>query len=151
MIETGEQFDNKIVYITGSIDKPIITRILKIDVSDETKLSEIRRETYALERRGIQRKTGGIFHTHTATSFGGSEYEQGISIQGQRYNNQLGTERGRSGKTTRGVKEILFDKEQVGRYIPKSNMRTMVGRGIMMQYPLMNSTIFIQRYKKIIV
>jgi len=96
---------------TEVIEEPTVTRILKIDKYNETKLDELRRETYALERRGIQQEVGGIFHTYTATSFGRSGYQSRSSVQSQRYNDELGVERGRGGKTTSRVKEILFDDD----------------------------------------
>ncbi len=109
MIAVGDKVDNKIVYMKGTIDNPIITRVLEIKLNDETRIDEIRRETYALERRGIQRKTGGIFYTYTSTSFGSSDYQQRSGIRSERYNDQFGTQRRRSSKGTSKVKEILFD------------------------------------------
>ena len=61
MIAVGDNVDNKIAYMTGTIESPVITRILEIDEKNETQLDELRRETYALERRGIQQEAGGVF------------------------------------------------------------------------------------------
>lgn len=108
MIAIGENVENKIAYMKGDIDSPVITRILEIDEYDETKLDELRRETYALEGRGIQRKAGGVFNTYTRTSFRSSIIEQRGDIQGQRHNNQLGTHGGSgsraASKTQEGVR-----------------------------------------------
>ena len=40
MISIGEQVENKIAYMKGTIDDPIITRIVEIDEYNETELSE---------------------------------------------------------------------------------------------------------------
>ena len=109
MIAVGDKVDNKIVYMKGTIDNPIITRVLEIKLNDETRIDEIRRETYALERRGIQQEAGGIFNTYSAASFGGSDYQQRSGIRSERYNDQFGTQRRRSRKEPSKVKEILFD------------------------------------------
>ena len=111
MIAIGEDVDNKIAYMKGSVEAPVITRVLEIDEYNETKLDETRRETYALEKRGIQQEVGGIFYAYTSASFRRSDYQQRSGIQGKRYNNELGTERGRSSKTAQRAKEILFDDE----------------------------------------
>ena len=36
MIVIGENVDNKIAYMTGEIDMPVITRVLEIDEYNET-------------------------------------------------------------------------------------------------------------------
>ena len=110
MIAVGDKAENRIAFIKGDISSPIITRILEINEYDETILSELRRETYAIERRGIQQEAGGLFNTYTATSFGGSLLNERSRTQSQRYNNRFGTDRGAgSGKALRN-KAIIFDK-----------------------------------------
>ena len=104
MIPVGDYVANKIVYMTGEIDDPVITRVLVIEEYNETKLDELRRETYALERRGIQRKAGGVFDTYTSASFRSSIIEQRGNIQSQRYNNQFGAERGAGSGGTQKAK-----------------------------------------------
>ena len=111
MIAVGDLVDNKIVYMSGKIDSPVITRVLEIDEYDETKLDKLRRETYALERRGIQQKAGGVFNTYFGTSFGSPHFEQRGGTQSQRYNNKLGIVGGGSGETASKIKEILFGDE----------------------------------------
>ena len=111
MIAIGEDVDNKIAYMTGEIDNPVITRVLKIDEYNETKLSEIRSHLYALERKGIRQTTRGLFTRYTVADFGNNGDVQRGVVQNAGYNNQLGVERGRGGKTTSRVKEILFDDD----------------------------------------
>ena len=48
-----EGVKRKIVFAHGTIEEPIITRIIEIDADNETFLSDKRSEIYALERRGI--------------------------------------------------------------------------------------------------
>ena len=110
MIAIGEDVNNKIAYMKGTIADPVITRVLEIDEYNETKLDEKRRETYALEGRGIQRKTGGIFHVNTSASFGGTEHQQRSSRQGERHNNRLNSQRSGSGETTYRF-EAKFDDD----------------------------------------
>ena len=110
MIAIGEDVNNKIAYMKGTITDPVITRVLEIDEYNETKLDEKRRETYALEGRGIQRKTGGIFHVNTSASFRGTEHQQRNSRQGERHNNQLNSQRSGSGKTAYRF-EAKFDDD----------------------------------------
>lgn len=103
-----EGINNAIVYATGTIENPRVSRVLKIDLDNETQLDEQRRNVYALERRGIQQKIGRIFHVYTVTDFRDYGAEQGSSPQVSRHNDQLGTERGGSGrKAERTAGELL--------------------------------------------
>jgi hypothetical protein len=111
MIAIGDGVDNKIAYMKGEIDSPVITHILKINSSNETELDAIRRETYALERRGIQRTAGGIFDVYSAASGRGANHEQRIGIQSEHHNDRFGSERGRSSFEIERIKEILFDED----------------------------------------
>ena len=89
-----------------------VTRILQIYEYDESKLDEIRRDVYETERAGIQRQAEGIFEVYVATDFGSNVTSQRSISAGQRYNNQLGTERGRGSKTASRVKEYIFEVEE---------------------------------------
>ena len=100
MIAIGEDIDNKIAYMTGDIDNPVITRVLEIDEYNETKLDEIRRRVYATERTGIQRQAGGLFTLHTSTDSRFRYDQQRSDLQSQRYNDQFGTKRGTGSGTT---------------------------------------------------
>ena len=77
--KTFEGVNNTIVYAKGTIDKPIITRILQIDEYEETILAKRRKEINVFERRGIRTKTGGIYRLHTPTDYGFELYKQGKS------------------------------------------------------------------------
>lgn len=58
-----------IVYAKGTIEKPEITRILEIDENDETNLSRIRSQVYAIEQQGVRKKSDGIFTSYTPSDF----------------------------------------------------------------------------------
>ena len=111
MIAIGEDVDNKIAYMEGTIDDPIITKVLAIDEYDETQLDKARRNIYDLERRGIQQKTQGVFRLYREADFG-SYADFTRNVERDKQNNlQLGTDRGAGSRTTPKVKEILFDDE----------------------------------------
>ena len=103
MIAIGEDADNKIAYMTGEIDKPVITRILEIDEYNETTLSETRSHIYAIEREGIRQKTGGIFTLHTRFDFKDYATFKGSVVQDVGHNNQLGANRGAGSGTLEGA------------------------------------------------
>lgn len=65
-----EGVNNTIIFAKGTIENPIIAKVVQILEFDETTLDEKRRELYALERRGIQQKTGGVFNSYTRADVG---------------------------------------------------------------------------------
>ena len=98
-------------YMRG-IDAPVITRVLEIDIYDETLLSDKRSEIYEAERQGIQQKTSAIFTRYDSFDFRNKQRKQQRSnTQNVGYNDQFGSERGRGSKTASRVKEYLFDDE----------------------------------------
>ena len=100
--------NNVIVYAKGTMETPIITRVLVIDEYDETTLSDIRRDLYEVEKRGIQQKTGGIFRQYNPFNFGNYVDAQRNLRERQEHNNQLGINRGAGSgtvaKTQSGVR-----------------------------------------------
>ena len=66
----NEGINNKIVYAKGTISKPIITRIVKINVDNETDADSERRFLYDCEWRGIQPTNSTIFGCYYATDYG---------------------------------------------------------------------------------
>lgn len=124
MIAIGEDVDNKIAYMTGKIDNPVITRILVIDEYNETKLSDKRSEIYAFERRGIRQKTGELFTVYIRADVGAQYIRQRNGVQTNRYNDQLGAERGRGSRETSRIKEIRFDEDgnEVSRVYQKKSL-----------------------------
>jgi hypothetical protein len=111
MISIGEDVDNKIAYMQGEIDNPIITRVLTIDEYDETEIDKARRNIYDLERRGIQQETKGVLRLYRKTDFGSyATYERNVE-ENERNNIQLGADRGTGRGTAQKAKAILFDDE----------------------------------------
>ena len=139
MIAIGEDVDNKIVYMQGEIDNPIITLVLTIDENNETQLDKARRNIYDLERRGIQQKTQGVFRLYREADFGSYADYSGNVEKNQRNNLQLGADRGAGSRTTPKIKEILFDEEgnEVNRTI-RFSPRTTVTTG---QYEQMKANL----------
>lgn len=83
-----EGVNNVLVFAKGTIDNPVITSIIEIDEYDETNLDILRRNIYALERRGIHPKVGELFRRYSKTDFAfqherklleSSKYSGGIS------------------------------------------------------------------------
>ena len=65
----SEGVNNTIVYCKGTIARPIITRIVKIDADNETEADLERRDLYDCERRGVQPENSAIFRFYYATDF----------------------------------------------------------------------------------
>ncbi len=65
----NEGLNNTIVYAKGTISKPIITRVVKINADNETDADMERRDLYDFERRGIQPKNSDIFRFYDAIDF----------------------------------------------------------------------------------
>jgi len=112
MIAIGEKVDNKIAYMKGTIDTPVITRVVEIDIQNQTILSYKRSEIYEAEQYGIQQKTSAIFTRYNSFDL---RYQQrsepGGRNQNVRNNNQSDFGRSGSSRTARRVKEILFDEK----------------------------------------
>ena len=89
--------DNIIVYAKGSIESPQVSRILKIDLDNETDLDRERRKIYVTARRGLQPTSGGVFRFYASTDFGRGLYEQGKRHQEWQNNGQFRTDRGAGG------------------------------------------------------
>ena len=111
MISVGDNVENKIAYMKGTIDNPIITRIIEIDEYDETKLAEMRRFLYATERRGIEQKTRGVHRRYDRTDFGRYESSERSVSAMSRHSNKLGTKRGRSSQKAKGITGIRVNDD----------------------------------------
>ena len=106
MIPIGDVIEDRIAFMSGAIDEPVLTRVLVIDAYGND-LDKARRNVYDLERRGIQQKTIGIFRLYRQINFGSyADYTRNIE-KNQRNNLQLGANRGASsGAAQRTEKEI---------------------------------------------
>ena len=108
-----EGINNTIVYAKGKIDARIITRVLEIDLYNETELSETRRHIYEIERRGTQQKTSGIFRRHDPSDIGYIQWVERSRAQSQRHNDILGAD----GRTGTGKVETTYKRVQ-NPYLP---------------------------------
>ena len=112
MIAIGDDADNKIAYMRGTIDDPYITKVVEILETDETILDEYRRDIYEAERRGVQRETSNLCRCYYSTDRGYRQYLSDRSnTQNSRYNNELGADRGAGSGRAPKIKEILFDED----------------------------------------
>ena len=110
MIAIGDDVDNKIAYMQGEIDNPIITRVLAIDEYDETQLDKARRNIYDFERRGVQQETKGVLRLYRKTDFGSyAAYKRNVE-ENERNNLQLGADRGSGSGAATKIKEVIFDE-----------------------------------------
>ncbi len=100
----SEGIENVIVYAKGEIDSPIVTRILEIDLDNETDLDKERRKIYDAERRGIQPPSGNLFRFHHSTDYGYRQYGQGTGTENIGNNSESSVERGRGSKASARLK-----------------------------------------------
>ena len=98
--------NNIIVYAKGTIESPQVTRVLRIDLDNETELDIERRNIYAAERRGIQQEAGELRHLYVATNFQNRHHGQGNGTQESRDHDQLGVERSGGRRAADRIKEF---------------------------------------------
>ena len=111
-----EGVERKIVYAKGKIDSPVITRVLEMDLYNETELDETRREVYEIEWRGIQQETGGVFNVYHSSDFTGARPSQGMVPKSPGYYNQLRAERRAGGGRPERV--ALFVRGAENAHVP---------------------------------
>ena len=105
MFAVGDDAKNKIVYMKGTIDHPIITRLLELYIFDETELDKYRRAIYDFERRGFQQTIGEFFECYSQADFGDFQAFQKISGRSFNDSEQFRTDRGRGSETVDGVEK----------------------------------------------
>ena len=103
--------DNIIVYAKGKIENPHVSRVLEIDLDNETDLDRKRREIYDFERRGIQQKAGGLCRFYYAADYGNQYDGQGTRRSGFQDSSQLGADRGRGRKAANHIKEFKINED----------------------------------------
>ncbi|MBQ2718568.1 MAG: hypothetical protein IJF73_00705 [Clostridia bacterium] len=93
--------ERKIVFAKGTIDDPVITRVLVFDLYDAEEISEKRSEIYALERAGLRQKTCGVFTIYTAADVGTYAEYKAKRNENVGYHDEFGADRGAGeGKTS---------------------------------------------------
>jgi hypothetical protein len=100
MIAKGEDV---IVFAKGTIESPIITRIVKIKSVNFDVIEDTRSDIYETERAGIPSKIGDFLQIYAAVDFVGGGDRRGDRYQNARNNNRLGVKRSRSEITANPV------------------------------------------------
>ena len=119
-----EQVIDHIVFASGNIKNPNVSRIIRIYEIDEQKLDKYRRNIYDFERRGVQQTTGELFELYRKTDFGAYDQED-YSGKVAGYSQRLGTDRSGSSKATSKVKEYIFETDEdnvTGKFSRKPNL-----------------------------
>ena len=116
MIEVYDAYDSSgitdvIVFASGTIESPNVSKIVKIDLTQETDIEDKRRELYEAERRGIQQKAGEFFRLYDKADFLRKRGNQGNSIKSVGDNNGLNPKRSRSEAKANRIVEFHIDEE----------------------------------------
>ena len=98
MIEAYDAYDNEsvadvIVFASGTVESPNITKIVKIDLVYETDIETKRRLLYEIERRGIQQEVGELFRFYYKTDFISKFGNEGIGNERNGNHYRLDTKR----------------------------------------------------------
>lgn len=101
-----------IVFASGAIESPNVTKIIKINSSDSFIIEETRRDIYEIERRGIQQAAGGILRCYNKTDFVLSGIGRSNGKGNAQYNNRLNTKRSRSEIKANPIIKYHIDEER---------------------------------------
>ena len=117
MIDVYDVYDSSgvadvIVFTGGTIESPEVSKIIKINSSNSTTIEETRRDIYALERRGIQCKAGGILDIYLTTDFMRDGVGRVDGSKNARYNNRLNSKRRASEIKTDPIVEFHIDEDR---------------------------------------
>ena len=99
MTEDSFGIDNALVFTKGTPASPNITKVIKINLQEETNLSLTREDIYELESRGIQTQNSTFFEVYTRANF--QSYGESSDRAGYTRNasdNNQSSDRARSGK-----------------------------------------------------
>ena len=101
-----------IVYASGTIENPIVSKIVKLNPSQKTDIDEKRRLLYETERRGVQPEAEGIFDVYHKADFSSKLRSSGNRTPSNSYNNRLNTKRSRSEIKTNPITQFYIDEER---------------------------------------
>ena len=101
-----------IVFASGTIESPNVSKIIKINSSDSYVIEEARREIYALERRGIQQEAGRILDIHIKADILRLDIGRTNGQEDARHNNRLNTKRSGSETKANRIVEFHIDEEK---------------------------------------
>ena len=111
-LSESQQIIDHIVFAKGNLRNPKITRIIQINLQNETKLSDEREFVYALEREGLRTEADDILKIYTSANARSASSWNEFSGSNAQDLNKLGTERGRGSKAASRVKEYIFEVEE---------------------------------------
>ena len=117
MIDVYDAYDSSgvtdvIVFASGTIESPNVTKIVKIDANDSTDIEYERREILETERRGIQQKVGEFFRFYYKADFIGKFREQGVGSKENRNSGGFETKRRSSEVKANRIVEFHIDEER---------------------------------------
>ena len=117
MIDVYDAYDDSgvtdvIVFASGTIESPDVTKIVKIDLNDDIDIETKRRNLYEAERRGIQQKAGELFDIYIKADVIRLRVGQGNGEKNARYNYGLDVKRSRSEITSDPIVELHVDEER---------------------------------------
>ena len=99
-----------VVFASGTIESPNVTRIVKIDSNNSEEIDRARRNIYESARRGIQQEAGELFRFYNKADFVSIGYGKEKGSSGIGYNSRDGY-RGRSSKTSKRIKELKINDD----------------------------------------
>ena len=100
-----------IVFASGTIENPKVTKIVKLNLTNDVDLETKRSELYEVERRGIQQEAGELFRFYYKADFVGERNYQRNSAEGIGNNHRLGTKRRPSEIKANPLIELHIDEE----------------------------------------
>ena len=101
MIEAYNYYDpmsvaDVVVFAKGTIESPIVTKIIKINSINYDVIEDTRSDIYETERLGIPSKVGDFLQIYLAADFVGVGNKRGDGYKNAQNNNRLNTKRSRS-------------------------------------------------------
>ena len=117
MIDVYDAYDSSgvtdvIVFASGTIESPNITKIVKIDLANDIDIEIKRSNLHAAERKGIRRTSGEVFIYYNKSDFIGRRGNQRDSAKGIRDNNRLDTKRSGSETKANRIVEFRIDEKK---------------------------------------
>lgn len=100
------------MFASGTIESPNVTKIVKINLTDDTDIETKRSELYAAERKGIRRSFGEVFIFYNKSDFLGERRNQGDSIKGVGNNDRLDTKRRASEAKANPIIEFYVNEDK---------------------------------------
>lgn len=92
-IYSDSEIADVVVFASGTIESPNITKIIKFNLKDESELDPKRRNLYEIARRGVQPKAGEILNIYYKTDFIGGREHKRNSVKSVGNNNRLRVKR----------------------------------------------------------